>query len=67
MDQNENSVEAAVMLEQATTVLKPVAALAWLFTPSPLLDHHKPVELMRQSEHRRVLGAIDALAEGVFV
>jgi hypothetical protein len=31
-----------------------------------MLDHHKPVELLRDREYRRVLGAIDALAEGVY-
>jgi hypothetical protein len=31
------------------------------------LGYHKPIDLLRAGEFRRVLGAIDALAEGVFV
>lgn len=54
------------MLERLSGVLKPPAAHDWLFTPSPLLDHHKPIELMQARQYRRLLGAIDALAEGVY-
>jgi hypothetical protein len=35
--------------------------------PEPADGHRKPVELLRAGEKRQVLGAIDALAEGVFV
>ncbi len=35
--------------------------------PNPALDDHKPFELLRVGEFRRVLGAIDAMADGVFV
>jgi uncharacterized protein (DUF2384 family) len=55
------------LLEQISGVLKPAPAHDWLFTPNPLLEHHKPVDLLREGEYRRILGAIDALAEGVFV
>ncbi|MDQ4130110.1 MAG: MbcA/ParS/Xre antitoxin family protein, partial [Actinomycetota bacterium] len=54
-------------LEQLSGVFKAGPAHDWLFSPNPLLDHHKPVDLLREGEYRRVLGAIDALAEGVFV
>jgi uncharacterized protein (DUF2384 family) len=67
MTRSKSSVEPIMVLEQAATVLKPVAAHAWLFTPNTLVDDHRPVDLVRQGEHRRVLGTIDALAEGVFV
>lgn len=62
----ERLLELIAVLEQLSGVLTPPAAHDWLFTPSPLLDHHKPVELLRAGDYRRVLGAIDALAEGVF-
>ena len=54
------------MLEQLSGVLRPQAAHDWLLSPNPSLDHHKPVNLLRTGEFRRVLGAIDAMAEGVF-
>lgn len=66
-DARERLLELIAVLEHLSAVLKPRAAHDWLFTPQPLLEHHKPVELLRHREYRRVLGAIDALAEGVFV
>ncbi|MGH2715954.1 MAG: antitoxin Xre/MbcA/ParS toxin-binding domain-containing protein [Thermoleophilaceae bacterium] len=66
-DARERLLELIAVLEQLSGVLKAAPAHDWLFTPNPLLDHHKPVDLLREGEYRRVLGAIDALAEGVFV
>lgn len=62
----ERLLELIAVLEQLSGVLKADAAHDWLFTPNPVLDHHKPVELLRAGDCRRVLGAIDGLAEGVF-
>jgi putative toxin-antitoxin system antitoxin component (TIGR02293 family) len=66
-DARERLLELIAVLEQLSGVLRPGPAHDWLFTPNPLLDNHKPVDLLRGGEYRRVLGAIDALAEGVFV
>jgi uncharacterized protein (DUF2384 family) len=63
----ERLLEVVPALERLATTLQPAAAHDWLFTPNPDLDHEKPVALLRHGEYRRVLGAIDALAEGVFV
>jgi putative toxin-antitoxin system antitoxin component (TIGR02293 family) len=63
----ERLLEVLAVLERLSNVLKGEAAHDWLFTPNPLLDHHKPVDLLRRGEFRRVLGAVDVLAEGVFV
>jgi putative toxin-antitoxin system antitoxin component (TIGR02293 family) len=63
----ERVLELLAVLEQLSDVLRPDAAHDWLFSPNPLLDHHKPVELLRDGGYREVLGAIDAMAEGVFV
>ncbi len=63
----ERLLELIAVLEQLSGVLKAGPAHDWLFSPNPLLDHHKPVDLLRDGEYRRVLGAIDALGEGVFV
>lgn len=63
----ERLLELIAVLERLSLTLKPEAAHDWLFMPNPLFEHHKPVELLRNGEFRRVLGAIDAMAEGVFV
>ena len=65
-DARERLLELIAVLERLSGVLEPAAAHDWLFTPNAVLDHHKPVELLRDREYRRVLGAIDALAEGVY-
>ena len=66
-DARERLLELLAVLESLSQVLQPQAAHDWLFTPNPLLDHHKPVDKIREGDVRLVLGAIDALAEGVFV
>jgi putative toxin-antitoxin system antitoxin component (TIGR02293 family) len=63
----ERLLEVLVVLERLSATLQPAAAHDWLFTPNAGLEYHKPVDLVRSGEFRRVLGAIDALAEGVFV
>jgi putative toxin-antitoxin system antitoxin component (TIGR02293 family) len=66
-DARERLLELLAVLEELSEVLRPQAAHDWLFTPNPLLDHYKPVDLLRDGKPRPVLGAIDAMAEGVFV
>lgn len=66
-DTRERVLKLIAVLEELSRVLRPGPAHDWLFSPHPLLDHHKPVDLLRTGEYRRVLGAIDAMAEGVFV
>jgi putative toxin-antitoxin system antitoxin component (TIGR02293 family) len=63
----ERLLELIAVLERLSGVLEPAAAHDWLFTPNPGLEHHKPLDLLREGEYRRVLGAIDAMAEGVYV
>jgi putative toxin-antitoxin system antitoxin component (TIGR02293 family) len=60
-------LELLAVLDRLSEVLKPQAAHDWLFTPNPFLDHRKPVELLRSGDARPVLGAIDAMTEGVFL
>lgn len=66
-DARERLLELIAVLESLSETLRPRAAHDWLFTPNPSLDHHKPVELLREGNFRPVLGAIDAMADGVFV
>jgi putative toxin-antitoxin system antitoxin component (TIGR02293 family) len=66
-DAKERMLEVVAVFDRLTATLTPPAAHDWLFTPNAALDYHKPIDLLRVGEFRRVLGAIDALAEGVFV
>jgi putative toxin-antitoxin system antitoxin component (TIGR02293 family) len=66
-DARRRLLEVVAVLEHLSGVLKPQAAHDWLFSPNPMLDHHKPVDLLAEGDFRRVLALIDALAEGVFV
>ena len=66
-DARERMLEAVAVFDRLSATLTPSAAHDWLFTPNAALDYHKPIDLLRDGEFRRVLGAIDALAEGVFV
>ncbi len=63
----ERVLEILHVFDQLSRVLRPAAAHDWLLTPNELLDHEKPIALLRTGEYRRVLGAVEALAEGVFV
>ena len=63
----ERLLELVVVLERLSGTLKGEAAGDWLFAPNPSFDYDKPVDLLRRGDFRRVLGAIDAMAEGVFV
>ncbi len=66
-DTRERLLELIAVLERLSGVLRPSAAHDWLFSPNAVLDHYKPVELLRDGDYRTVLGAIDALGEGVYV
>jgi putative toxin-antitoxin system antitoxin component (TIGR02293 family) len=66
-DARERLLEVIAVLERLSATLTAEAGHDWLFTPNPAFEYHKPVDLIREGEFRRVLGAIDAMAEGVFV
>jgi transcriptional regulator with XRE-family HTH domain len=63
----ERLLELLAVLERLSKALRPQPAHDWLYSPNPLLSYHKPVDLLREGRYREVLGAIDALGEGVFV
>ena len=63
----ERLLEVLYVIDQLSRVLKPAAAHDWLLAPNAMLDHDKPIDLLAAGEYRRVLGAVEALAEGVFV
>jgi len=66
-DVRERILEVLHVFDQLSKVLKPAAAHDWLLSPNDMLGHEKPIDLLSTGEYRRVLGAVEALAEGVFV
>jgi len=66
-DARERLLELLAVLERLSQVLRPQAAHDWLYTPNPMLDNFRPVDLLRAGDSRSILGAIDALAEGVVI
>jgi transcriptional regulator with XRE-family HTH domain len=66
-DARERLLEFLAVLERLSATLRPEPAHDWLFSPNPLLSHHKPADLLREGRYLEVLGAVDALGEGVFV
>lgn len=66
-DARERLLEFLAVLERLSTVLAPEAAHDWLFTPNALLANEKPATCLRGGAYREVLGAVDALAEGVYL
>ena len=63
----ERLLEVIAVLERLSDTLQPAAAHDWLLSPNPMLGYEKPIALLASGDYRRVLGAIDALADGVFV
>ena len=63
----ERLLELIAVIGRLSGVLEPQAAHDWFFTPSPLLQNQKPIDLLTKGRYRDVLGAVDALAEGVFI
>ncbi len=66
-DVRERLLEFLAVLERLSAVLQPEPAHDWLFAPNPRLGYQKPADPIRDGEFHEVLGAIDALGEGVFV
>lgn len=42
-------------------------ANVWMFSPNKMLDHRRPADLVRDGEYQKVLDAIEAMADGVFM
>jgi uncharacterized protein (DUF2384 family) len=65
--QRERLLEVIATLERLSSTLRAEAAHDWLLSPNPMLGYDEPIDLLGAGEFRRVIGAIDALADGVFV
>ncbi len=57
--------ELTYVAEAISEVLEPEHAKLWLYMPNKRLDHHSPVDCVHEGDFRRVLGLIEALADGV--
>jgi hypothetical protein len=60
-------LELAAVSEHASKVMRPEAVGVWLQQPNAMLNFDKPSDLIAAGEYRRVIGAIQAIGEGVFV
>ena len=63
----ERILELVAVLDALSNTVQGQNAYDWLYSPIPALRHRKPADLLAEGRYREVLGAIDALAEGVFV
>lgn len=64
-DSEERLLELKAVVDLARQYLRPDLARLWLRSPDPSLGYEKPLDLVKQGEYRRVIGALLALAEGV--
>lgn len=48
-------------------VLTPEGSANWLFAPNQAFAFAKPADLVAAGDYREVIGAIEAIGEGVFV
>jgi transcriptional regulator with XRE-family HTH domain len=60
-------LEVSAVVTELSKVLKSDAAHVWLFTPNPFLEFDRPIDLIAEGQFRRVLAAVEALADGAFV
>ena len=49
-DSRERVLDLLAVLDQLSGVLQAHAAHDWLFSPNPMLDHYKPVDLLRDGD-----------------
>jgi hypothetical protein len=58
-------LELKAVTDLALRVYEPNAASLWLRSPVPALAYDKPLELIRDGEFKRVIRALETLAEAV--
>src|SRR5882762_6681859 len=59
-------LELGYVVEQLAGFYKPREARVWLLSPQKLLDHQKPIELIRAGRFRELLAVINELRENVY-
>ena len=60
-------LDLSYVAEALSEVLPREHANVWMFTPNRMLEHERPADLVRIGEYKKVLDAIEAMADGVFV
>lgn len=60
-------LELAYVAEALAEVLPRSHANVWMFSPNRMLDHKRPADLVHDGEFKKVLDAIEAIADGVFM
>lgn len=60
-------LDLAYVAEALAEVLPRDHANVWMFSPNRMLEHARPADLVRDGEFKRVLDAIEAMADGVFM
>jgi uncharacterized protein (DUF2384 family) len=60
-------LEVAAVVNELAHSLSPEAAHLWLHAPNPFLDFDRPLDVLARGDYRRVLAAIEAIRDGVFV
>lgn len=63
----ERALEVVVVLEELARVFMPEGAANWLFAPNQAFGFVKPADLLADGEYRKVIAAIEAIGEGVYV
>lgn len=58
-------LELKAVVDVLRTVLRDEPARLWLRAPNPDLDWHKPLKLIAEGEHRRVISSLLAIADGM--
>ncbi len=60
-------LDLSYVAEALAEVLPRDHANLWLFSPNKMLDHRRPADLVHDGEYMKVLDAIEAMADGVFM
>ncbi len=66
-DSEERLLELKAVVDLHVQVLQPEPARLWLRAPNPDLGYDKPLDVIQQGGYRRLIGVIQAVAEGVTV
>jgi len=60
-------LELGYVVEQLADFYEPVEARLWFLSPQKLLDHQKPIDLIRSGRFLEVLAVINELRENVYL
>lgn len=60
-------LEVSAVVNELSRALAPEAVHLWLHSPNPFLNYERPIDRLAHGDYRKVLAAIDAIHDGVFV